>query len=562
MSKRRAFRVVSALAVFGVCGWASAQDATAPLRVERVALFKNGIGYFSSSGELPVGVRTVVLGDMPIPSLGTFWIGYPSNLAVRAIVASLDEEQEPEAVRNLPMVMAANLGRDVKVVFGNGEVAAGRIESVVRQTQPPVAGSPYVVSARNAPPASSDPFGNSWLVILRGEQGNTVAFGAQAASRVEFVGSAGVATSTVTTVRRPRIRMELDQAAKGERVGVSYLARGITWSPSYMIDLTDPKTARLYAKALVINEAADLKGARLELVTGFPNTQFGDIASPIAMASSLAEYLTALQSGRSENRGQRGFVGQQAMINLNNFAYNGAGFDSGGPSVPAYSTAAAGSMAEDLFLYPAGAIDLKRGATAYVPLFTADATYEHIYVWKIGDFIDEDERYRREKPNERPPAEEVWHSCRLMNGTRMPWTTAPAEFVKDGQFVGQDICYYTGPGAQTTIRINRAMSVVAEQAEFEVSRNRNAANFHGSSFDLVQVRGELKVKSRLDRSVNLEVTKDLSGEVKEMNPPAKDAMTARGLRGVNPRHTLTWTVELKAGEEQTLTYVYQVYVRG
>lgn len=558
MSKRQAFGVASALAVLGACGWVVAQEAALPLRVDRVALFKNGIGYISASGELPAGARTVVLGDMPIPSLGTFWVGYPSNLAVRGIVGSVEDAGETEPARSVPMMLAANIGRDVKIVFANGEVAEGRIESVSRQEQPDRGASPYIAGTRTRP-AVYDPFGGSWLVLLKGAQGNTVTFGAQAASRVEFLGSAGVATSVVSTVRRPRIRMDLEQPAKGERVGVSYLARGITWSPSYMIDLTDAKTARLYAKALVINEAADLKGARLELVTGFPNIQFGDIASPIAMATPLADYLNALQSGRNDRRSSRGAMTQQ--IAFNSFD-NGAGFDQGSQPLPAYSTAAAGSVAEDLYLYPAGSIDLKRGETGYVPLFTTDAAYEHIYVWKIADLIDEDDHYRRENPNERRPGEEVWHSCRLTNASKMPWTTAPAEFVKDGQFVGQDICYYTGPGAKTTIRINRAMNVLADQAEFEVSRNRNAANFHGSSYDLVQVRGELKVRSALDRAVSLEVTKDLSGEVKEMTPAAKDAMTARGLRGVNPRHTLTWTIELKAGEEQTLTYVYQVYVRG
>lgn len=39
-------------------------------------------------------------------------------------------------------------------------------------------------------------------------------------------------------------------------------------------------------------------------------------------------------------------------------------------------------------------------------------------------------------------------------------------------------------------------------------------------------------------------------------------MTAKGLKKVNPKHVVTWEFELKAGGEQALLYVYQVYIRS
>jgi hypothetical protein len=143
----------------------------------------------------------------------------------------------------------------------------------------------------------------------------------------------------------------------------------------------------------------------------------------------------------------------------------------------------------------------------------------------------------------------------------MPLTTAAVEFVTNGAFTGQDICYYTAPGAETTIRINRAMNVLAEEAEVEVERRRNAATFHGDSYDLVKVKGELKLRSRMDKAVNMEINKELSGQVLEMVPTARDVQTAKGLKQVNPKHALTWEIELKAGAELKLNYLYQVYIR-
>jgi hypothetical protein len=143
----------------------------------------------------------------------------------------------------------------------------------------------------------------------------------------------------------------------------------------------------------------------------------------------------------------------------------------------------------------------------------------------------------------------------------MPLTTAATEFMTNGAFTGQDICYYTPPGAETTVRINRALNILAEQAEIEVERRRNAATFHGHSYDLVKVRGELKLRSRIDKPVQVEVSKELSGQILEMLPAGKDVKTAKGLKQVNPKHSLTWEIELKSGAELKLSYLYQVYIR-
>jgi hypothetical protein len=48
----------------------------------------------------------------------------------------------------------------------------------------------------------------------------------------------------------------------------------------------------------------------------------------------------------------------------------------------------------------------------------------------------------------------------------------------------------------------------------------------------------------------------------ESTAGAKDITTAKGLKKMNPKHVLSWGFDLKAGEEQKLFYIYQVYVRS
>jgi hypothetical protein len=188
--------------------------------------------------------------------------------------------------------------------------------------------------------------------------------------------------------------------------------------------------------------------------------------------------------------------------------------------------------------------------------------YKHIYTWKIDDFINKDDRYGTDRESQdRKNAEEIWHSCRLTNSMNMPLTTAATEFMTNGEFTGQDVCYYTAPKAETTIRINKALNVLAEQAEIEVERKRDASVIHGYHYDLVKVRGELKIKNKIDKTINVEITKELSGDVLESSPKVKDVKTAKGLKQVNPKHILKWEIDLKSGEEQKLSYQYQVYIR-
>jgi hypothetical protein len=354
----------------------------------------------------------------------------------------------------------------------------------------------------------------------------------------------------------PSITMNLEKPAGGAKVSVSYLTRGVTWMPSYLIDLSDTKTAKFSAHAIIINEVTDFKNVKVQLVTGFPNIKFGEILSPIAKSQTLAEFLNALSGSNPGRVCGQGMIAQQAVMS------NSVANESEESVVaPAYSTAAEGAVAEDLFFYPVKNLTLLKDETAWIPLFTAEMPYKHIYTWKIEDFLTKEERYQTET-QDRKKVEEVWHACRLLNNLEMPLTTAATEFMTDGEFTGQDVCYYTAPKGETTIRINKTLNISADQAEIEIDRKRNASVFHGTQYDLVSVKGDLKIRNKLNKEINVEITKELSGDVLESQPKCKDVKTAKGLKQINPKHLLTWEIELISGQEQNMMYQYQVYIRN
>ena len=160
-----------------------------------------------------------------------------------------------------------------------------------------------------------------------------------------------------------------------------------------------------------------------------------------------------------------------------------------------------------------------------------------------------------------PKEQEVWHCIRLENTGKTPWTTAPAETVKDNLIIGQDTLDYTPAGGKSTLRITRAVNVKAEQAEFEIERKRDAAHFYGNSWDLVTVSGKLSITNIQSKAISLEIVKTLSGDVNSMQPEAKMQKLAKALKAVNSTTQLTWNFELSPNENKELSYTFQVYVR-
>jgi len=539
--------------VFTMARPAYAGEGVTPVAIRSVSLFKNGLAFIVSSATLPAESRSVSIGQLPIPSFGTFWVAYPSSVRVQGFISSMTEVEKRVPAFTIGQLLIGNPGKKV-VIQTAGNTIEGTILPPAAADELPVVQSPYVMSPRSGVgqlPSGSD------VLSIKTEKGISV-INAGSALRADFADH-DIAGTVPYRYKSPSVRIQLAEPAGGETVTVSCLAHGVTWVPGYLIDLTDPKKANVSAHAEIINELADLNDVSLQLVTGFPSAKFGDLQSPLAMSQDLAEFLHSMATGSLPRTPAGGITSQ--MLMGNSMVVRGGRADEVSV-MPEYATAAGGTAAEDLFFYPVKSFTLKKDETAWIPLFTAEMPYRHVYTWKIGDFLDDQDRYRApaETAGDRS-AEEVWHVCRLTNTLKMPLTTASAEFMTGGTFTGQDVCYYTPAGTETTIRINKALNIIADQAEVEVERKRDASVVHGSHYDLVKLRGELKLRSRVDKSVNVEITKECSGDVLESTPAAKDVKTARGLQQVNARHVLTWVVALDPGEERTVTYQYQVLFR-
>ena len=521
----------------------SDQPTTRP-RIQQIALFKNGLGFFVCQVQIPDDTNSFSIVPDGAASHGTFWVAYPPQVKLSALVAgSVDSKKMTQAV-TIPELLRANLGQRVRLNY-QGKDIEGIIKYFPddRRPSPP---SPY---APGTPESIRIPHVGSSLMLVETDAGQ-VAINPYTVQRIEFL-SGQAKTCFALKDKSTQLDVTLAKPAGRKKLTLSYLAKGITWAPSYMVDITDPAKARISAKAAIINEIADLDDVSIQLVTGFPNLQFSDIVSPLALKENLAQFLQDLTKGQSQRGRTVAVMAQRSMEYM---------VDASSPGVmPDYGSAEAGTVAEDLFFYPVENINLKKGQVGYYPLFTESVSYKHVYRWQIPDYINQQEHYVYGQQPE--TEEEIWHCLKIDNTTKVPWTTAPAEVLKEGLILGQDTLKYTPSKDKTVLRITKAMSVKAQQVELETERKRGALAVYGRNYDLVSIQGKLTVKNYQPKSVTLEITKTLSGQVVSSEPQAKIEKLARGLSRVNELSQLTWTIELQPDQEEEIVYTYQAYVR-
>ena len=549
------------LAFFGFVGYVFAEESAteAKMELKQVSLFKNGLGFFVWEVAIPEKVKSFYIVPDAAASHGTFWVSYPPKVDVESVVAKEVEAKEQVEATTVVDLLKGNIGRKVSIYFTDKPDVAVEVKLLkVTEEQRNLLLNPYapgrVINAENP-----GYYGIRNMVFLGTDQGQ-IAVSADRIIRVDFKDKEPVAKYEKKT-SQVRLDVSLKKAAGGQKITVSCLAKGATWAPSYMIDITEPNKAKIAAKAEVMDEVCDLNGVDVKFVTGFPNLQFADVVSPIAMKENLAQFLQSLIRGQSE-RGQALGVLSNAMVQRQVMAYDRMELAGEQPVMPAYGAAEVGKMAEDLFLYPVEKVRLAKGEVGYFPLFTESVPYKHIYRWEIPNYVNQEGGYYDQgRPQREPEQQEVWHCIRLDNVMKLPWTTAPVEIVKEGVILGQDTLNFTPVKEKGTVKITRAMNVKAEQIELEKDRKRNAAQWYNTNWDLVTVEGKLSVTNYQDKPITLEVTKSLSGEVKAMQPEAKLEKLAKFLRMVNANIRLTWTIELGPGEQKEIGYTYEVYVR-
>ena len=189
-------------------------------------MFKNGLGLVSVQGEVPEA-GTYQVAPLPQAVLESLWQSWTPGLALSDITAAYATHTQSVLAMSIAEILHANLGRTVRLKTHDQESwIIAEIVSMpdVTPEQPPSQRPPYPV-----PPQRGD------LLVLRNNEGTL----AISPSRVLAVRqSEGALNDTVTrTTPATTVRFSAaDGRGRDRSVALSYLSKGIAWSPSYVVE--------------------------------------------------------------------------------------------------------------------------------------------------------------------------------------------------------------------------------------------------------------------------------------------------------------------------------------
>ncbi len=500
-----------------------AADTPATSKIVAVDLFKNGLAVVRREATLGKA-GTYIFDDVPEAIHGTYWI--ESAAPVETLVKSREVDVPVAEVQ--PGDLQDDLaGKKVTIHFKGEKL-------------PPVIGT---VAKFKVP--KSEVRHPSRFLIIETAKGRSYVEASEIAS-VEAEGNDGK-----VKLRRPQLLLTLGATEKAEtKISIRYLARGITWAPSYKIDISDPKSLTLEQHAVVKNELADLTDAEVRLISGYPSVQMSHVDSLLSPRTNMAVFFSELsRTGAREN--------VQTMVG--NAMQQNSQFNASNLFMPSLGAIPTGEGV-DVHYEPIGKRTLADGDALSLTVAKGTAKYERIVEWLVPDTRDVHGRAaeRREADEDDSP----WDALRFKNPLKFPMTTGPAMVVADGKFNGQRTSFWVNAGEETVLRVEKALSVRTRSMETEDAKegNRDLVWVGARQYRKTAVDGEVTVNNHRKETVQLVIRRRFSGELVSAEGEPKSSLREDGVYSVNKRNELFWTIPLKAGEERKLKYRYSVLV--
>lgn len=519
------------------------------LKPFHIAAFKNGVGIVRAMVELPQAEGSFRVHPLPDASMGSFWLSWDKDINLTNITATQAKTSSTVPAASLQELLEANIGKNVWLTFHEQKFTKNvyKIIDIPEPTDAPVV---YPKVDQVLPPRLPN-YGSIILIQSQaGENNPIIALPISDIESIAFVDDSSYELEKHNIENVIEFDAKPKENANPEKpvVYITYLANGITWIPSYVIDITEKDNALFSAKSVLMNDLMPLEDVSTELIAGFPQIQYSGKADAFSMVP-IHQVIERME----ERKQVEDFAVQNRMYAGASLAFATV------PSMP--DAPVMGEQTEDLYFYQIENVSLKKGERGYYPLFAADIPYEHLYTWDIPNYIDQNSNYRYDLI-EAP--QEIWHSIKLTNTGNQPWTTAPAMVMKNNRVLGQDTLLYTAPKVESKLRITQALDIQAEVNEYETNRERNALEQQRRNYDLVTVKGTIAVTNYKDETVKLEISKLLSGEVVNADGSPVINKLAAGLRSVNSTSELKWNIEIKPGLDNKLVfeYSYTVYVQG
>ncbi len=531
----------------------SVEKASLPevrMKPRKLALFKNGYGTVTMEGKMAEG-EAMELTGLPSPSYGSFWLSAEQGVLVRDLVSSRVNVKVPKTDYGKGDFLRANAGKLVRVTTDKGAVIAGRV--VAPGNNRALEGlRPNMMDAMSSPVEDADsgyrsPSALEKGILLQTETGY-VLLQEYTLQQIEILDK-DIAFPT-WSAERTRLVLNLARPAPGKTITVNSLSSGISWLPTYRVELGGEGKGYLQCKATIMNELMDLDKVDMELISGFPSLQMPGLPSPLSMKQNMSALFAALGSDRPGMEYVRSLVTSNGLMSQMR------------TERPVFNMEEATAIdpekirqAEDLFFYSIPGFSCKYKERVTKNLFDGNIPYSHVYTWDVPNQKTLAE-WNQSQPRGEAAASplDVWHCIRLTNSLNVPWSTGMVEFVSQGRLAGQSALTFTNPGEHVLVRLNKSMETMVSLSEETLSSEQ--VEHKGRSRQKYTVEGTLTMKNISGSAMDMRVSKAVIGTPSAVSDDGEMASLPNWQRVMNPDGKFQWKITLKPGEEKKLTYQY------
>ena len=552
------------------------KEIKAVRQVDSVAMFKNGLVVVKET--IPIsGPGTYVIEDVPKAILGTFFV--ESDYPVETVVGTRTIESVPAETNGIEYWKQLQ-GKNVQIAISDKMSVQGQLlylGSDLTKTDDvnSLLDSAGALPRNYYPPVVGVGVPRQFVIVrtTNTESAYTVFIDLSQITSIETMDD--VSPKKTIPIMTFEVGEKGEVTANGE-IFLFYLTKGMTWSPSYRIDISDAKTLKIEQNAIIANELMPLENADISLISGFPRVEFEQTLSLMTPDTTLLSFFNQLANvGRPS--GSSHIMTQQAIM-TNSF----------GPSMPEVnSQQISANEGPDTYYHSIGSRTLDKGSRRTILVARATAEYERMMECKIPAFADSASQTRNNNPTDSPykkgEISDVWEVLRFKNPFDFPMTTAPATVTGNGHFLGQNSAYWTSQGAELIVPVTRAMSVqvISDEEErggsiepWEIIGPSGTAvqntekrpklyrfSQHGSTYRKQEIDGKITVKNLRSETMKIVITRQISGEFMKSGIPAKTKiLVERDSRNVNRSQELKWELALKPGEVKEIDFSYERFV--
>ena len=534
--------------------WINKGISQCKLDVKKITIFKDATVFVEKEGVCDTEDKTIYI-DLPYKEkieekdryrqlydrkiknniiFGTIEVETPNNEVITKQTTTVSEKKQ--VFSSIYQIFHNNIGKEIEIVLnGKSEKIKGTIFSiedkiVYQQNQ---AGINTVTLKQ----------GDKWKFIKLSE-----------IDSFEFTDQAVLYSEPM--IQRLLINLKKDK--QDQQLKLSYLRKGITWTPNYFISIKPNNKLSLSLKANIINDVEDLSDANVNLAVGIPIFKYSTVAAPLASDDKVIDLINGITNPNKETTDMfRNSIGTQRTISASAleeiYGNNTKGHTEG--------------KDDDIFLYQIDNVSMKRGDRTNVNITEFETSYKDVYTVGLqsnDNIISNSNRY-----NQKDNKNDVWHSVEFINKADVPLTTGSVFFKKYNSLtkamvpISQEMLGYTPIGEKCIAKMSISPNIIVSQSEKEISRKKDTAYLHRDYDYIVRVKGEIEVINLKNKAIDMIVNRNIKAiKLLESSEPWKTMQTYRQIFERNQNNITQWNFVVEPQKKKIISYEYEIFVRN